>query len=189
VPKVIGEWRVLEQESAQIVDPGQQELLSKIYSQILTRTYISKKGELIMLSIAYGKDQRDGLQLHQPEVCYPAQGFQVHNKEIVSLQLLPGSPVIPITRLETVLGNRHEPVTYWTTVGEHAYSGVIDKKMAEIRYGLAGKIPDGMLVRISSIDIKPRNAYEIQIRFARDMVANLPEQYKPRFVGRETFAQ
>ena len=27
--------------------------------------------------MAYGDDQRGGLQAHRPEVCYPAQGFKV----------------------------------------------------------------------------------------------------------------
>ena len=35
-----------------------------------------------MLSLAYGDDQRADLTAHKPEVCYPAQGFQLHaNKE------------------------------------------------------------------------------------------------------------
>ena len=31
--------------------------------------------------MAYGDDQRGGLQAHRPEVCYPAQGFKLGKVE------------------------------------------------------------------------------------------------------------
>ena len=45
------------------------------------------RGRQIMLSIAYGEDQRDGMKLHYPEVCYPAQGFQSRSFQIRADQL------------------------------------------------------------------------------------------------------
>ena len=76
VPKAFGDWASCPNEAAQVVNPQTQELLDKFYSQILTRTYVNKHGYRIMLSLAYGDDQRGGLQAHRPEVCYPAQGFK-----------------------------------------------------------------------------------------------------------------
>lgn len=183
VPDSFGEWRELKARGIQIIDPGQQQVLDRIYSQTLTRTYRNSHGDLVMLSIAYGEDQRDSLQLHKPEVCYPAQGFRVEEKRIGALQLGDQHPVIPVTRLQTVLGGRHEPVTYWTTVGEYVYTGMLEKKFSEIRYGLAGKIPDGMLVRISSIDTRPDHAYALHTQFAEALYAALPESHKHRFAG------
>ena len=75
VPGHFGDWGELPDQSAQIVNPQTKELLDKIYSQVLTRAYVNKEGYRIMLSMAYGDDQRGGLQAHRPEVCYPAQGF------------------------------------------------------------------------------------------------------------------
>ena len=59
-----------------------------------------------MLSIAYGEDQRDSMQLHYPR-CYPAQGFDsINRKDLLTTQF----GVLPIRRLETVLGaQRYEP--------------------------------------------------------------------------------
>ena len=75
VPAQFGEWKMLPDSSTQVVNPQTEQLLNKLYSQILARTYVNAAGYQIMLSLAYGDDQRGGLQAHQPEVCYPAQGF------------------------------------------------------------------------------------------------------------------
>jgi hypothetical protein len=85
IPKQFGDWRDEPQRTSQIINPQTQELLDKIYSQILTRTYINSQGYRIMMSLAYGSDQRGSLQAHRPEVCYPAQGFKVHNTQALPL--------------------------------------------------------------------------------------------------------
>ena len=106
-----------------MVDPQQQELIDKIYTQTLSRTYVNPSGYRIMLAIAYGDDQRDAMQLHYPEVCYPAQGFSLKGKEKGTVATENG--IIPVTRILTNLGQRNEPVTYWTTVGDQVFRGGI----------------------------------------------------------------
>ena len=165
-----------------VVNPQQTELLNQLYSQILTRTYYNSQGYRIMLSIAYGEDQRDGNQLHYPEVCYPAQGFQVTSNRKGTLDT--GLGLIPVRRLETHLSqNRFEPITYWTTVGTQSLTGGVDKKLAEMRYGLRGEIPDGLLFRVSSIDKDPGSAFEVQAKFVREMVASLKDEERLRISG------
>ena len=144
VPLFFGDWRELPNMSAQIVDPQQKELLEQIYSETLSRTYVNSNGYRIMLSIAYGKNQSGDLQLHKPEICYPAQGFAVKGKQPGELDLL-GKP-IPATRLEANLGQRFEPITYWTVVGDQVTSSMTDKRLTEMRYAMAGRIPDGATV-------------------------------------------
>ena len=63
------------------MDPGQKALLDRLYEQQLSRTYENAQGYRIMLSIAYGGNQRDELELHKPEVCYVAQGFVLQDKQ------------------------------------------------------------------------------------------------------------
>ncbi len=181
IPTKFGEWRELTTGPAQIVDPSSQTLIDAIYTDTLSRTYINSEGYRIMLSIAYGRDQRDSLQLHQPEVCYPAQGFQVLSKERTDLQLTDN--IIGSTRIATRLGNRHEPVTYWTIVGENVFRGGINKKMAEMQYAMKGYIPDGMLFRVSSIDENTQRAYAHQERFARDIIDSINPTSRARFAG------
>jgi EpsI family protein len=181
VPTGFGDWREETSVIAQVVNPQQKGVIDKIYSQTLSRTYKNGQGYRIMLSIAYGKNQSDALQLHKPEICYPAQGFTLLATQRGPLNLL-GTP-IAATRLATTLGQRFEPITYWTVVGDHVVTSGIDKKFTELRYALRNRIPDGMLMRLSSIDKRTDNAYAIQNQFATDMVAAISPEYRKHFAG------
>lgn len=181
IPRDFGGWREEILSKALIVDPQQKELLDTIYSQLLSRTYRNDQGYRIMLSIAYGNDQSDSMQVHKPEICYPAQGFVLENKTAGSLAF--GKSAIPITRIATTLGQRREPVTYWTTVGDQTVKSGIHKKLVEMSYGLTGKIPDGMLVRVSSIDPDTAKAYRLQDQFAQQMLEALAPDARKRLTG------
>ncbi|MQM31751.1 MAG: hypothetical protein CRU78_15015 [Candidatus Accumulibacter phosphatis] len=50
-------------------------------------------------------------------------------------------------------------------------------------YGLTGKIPDGMLIRVSSIDTETSEAYEMQGRFSAQMLEALAPEYRQRLIG------
>lgn len=180
VPKTFGDWVEVPSAPALIVDPGRQQLIAKIYSESLSRVYVNSARYAVMLSIAYGRDQRDGMELHQPEVCYPAQGFSISSRTPVTLDL--GGTSVQAVQMDT-RGPRPEPLTYWTVVGEHNYLGGVQKKLSEMRYGFSGKIPDGMLVRISSVDAKADNAYLAQADFAKAFAAAVPEEFKSRIIG------
>lgn len=181
VPVAFGDWTLLPSASASMVDAGQQQTLERIYDQTLTRVYINRARYMIMLSIAYGRDQSDGFGLHQPEVCYPAQGFELLGSRFDSIPV--GRQILPAKRLNTALGSRIEPLTYWTVIGEDNYQGGLQKKLRQIVYGFSGKIADGMLVRISSIDPQTEAAYAAQSAFAEALVSALPESLKTRFTG------
>ena len=181
IPKQFGDWREEPQRFVQVVNPQTQELLDKLYSQILARTYVNAQGYRIMLSLAYGSDQRGSLQAHKPEVCYPAQGFTLHRNE--ASQLVTPYGEIPARRLATTLGPRQEPVTYWFTVGDQAVIGRTQKRLIDLRYGLTGRIPDGMLFRVSSIDADPAQAYRQQDVFVAQLLAAVSPAERKRLSG------
>ena len=186
VPKGFGDWTELVEQSAQVVNPQTKELLDKLYSQLLTRTYVNKEGYRIMLSMAYGDDQRGGLQAHRPEVCYPAQGFKLGKVEDGALPTSFGD--IEVRRLTTSLGARNEPVTYWLTVGDQIIKSKLDKRIAQIRLGLTGQIPDGLLFRISSIDTDNARGFAMQQKFAAEMMAAVPATTRKQLGGLTTAA-
>ena len=186
VPKGFGDWTELPEQGAQVVNPQTKELLDKLYSQILTRTYVDKDGYRIMLSLAYGDDQRGGLQAHRPEVCYPAQGFKLGTVQDGALATSFGS--IEVRRLATSLGARNEPVTYWLTVGDQVIKSKFDKRIAEIRLGLTGQIPDGLLFRISSIDNDDARGFAMQQKFTADLMAAVPAKARKQLSGLATAA-
>ena len=181
VPRSFGDWAELRDQGVQVVNPQTQELLDRIYSQILTRTYANKDGYRIMVSLAYGDDQRGGLQAHRPEVCYPAQGFKLG--KVVDGALPTAFGDIDVRRLSTTLGARNEPVTYWLTVGDQIIRSRLDKRMAEIRLGLTGQIPDGLLFRVSSIDADTERAFRMQQKFVADMMSAVPASARKQLSG------
>lgn len=182
IPKQFGEWRIDESIIPVQVSPDVQAKLDKIYGQTLTRTYINNSGRRVMLSIAYGANQgSDDFQVHRPEFCYSAQGFQVMKGWEDNLQYGAGS--LPIKRLEAIQGRRNEPITYWITIGDQATLPGIGRKLAQLSYGLTGKIPDGMLIRVSSISPNADEEYRLQDRFVNAMLDAVEPTQRVRLTG------
>lgn len=162
--------------------PDVQAQLDRIYNQVLARSYLNRDdGQRIMLSVAYGGDQSDGMNAHLPEVCYPAQGFELQGARSVVLPLAGRS--VPARQVRTRLGGRFEPVTYWLTLGETVAATRTDRKLQQMRYGLRGLVPDGMLVRVSSIDRVADRAFAAQLAFLKTMAAAIPAQHADRILG------
>lgn len=181
-PKQFAGWIVDDRMPVQLVSPDQAAVLTKIYSQTLSRTYVNRQGYRIMLSVAYGGDQSDATRAHRPEVCYPAQGFQLMDQRRDTLSI--GSHQVPVRQLVTKMGGRVEPVTYWVMVGERAATSGTEQKLAQLAYTTRGYVPDGMLVRVSSIDAQSDVAFTAQQQFLTDMEAEFSAGYKSRVFGR-----
>jgi EpsI family protein len=180
-PKEFGDWRVDARSSMVLPSPETQALLDSIYNQTLTRTYINPLGYRIMLSVAYGGDQSDATRAHLPEVCYPAQGFQILANEAGQIRLL--DRPVAVRYLMSRFGARNEPITYWLMVADQVTVSRTSQKLAQFKLGLKGYIPDGMLVRVSSIDNNAANGYQQQEAFLRDMAQAVPEAGRDRVFG------
>jgi EpsI family protein len=165
-------------------DPTQKELIAALYDQTLSRTYVNAQGQRVMLSIAYGGDQSKQLQLHLPEVCYVAQGFDMVKDHRDELGTSFGK--VPVKRLVARQNTRNEPITYWVTIGDKAVMSGLDQKMQRFVYGLSGRIPDGMLVRVSTIDADDAGAYRVQDRFVNQLLDALKPQDRARLLGAAT---
>lgn len=184
IPASFGQWQVDSSIVPLQADPEQQELLEKIYDQTLSRTYVDRDGQRVMLSIAYGGDQSRALQIHLPEVCYVAQGFDMLDSRDDTLDT--GHGVVPVKRLVAKQNARNEPITYWITVGDKAIKSGIEQKIQRFAYGLSGKIPDGMLVRVSTIGPDAASAYQVQDRFIKDMLSVVEGRDRVRLMGAAT---
>jgi EpsI family protein len=182
VPEAFGEWRLDTNIRPVLPDPGLQAMLDVLYSQTLARTYVNAKGERVMLSIAYGSDQsNEATAVHRPEFCYSAQGFRV--KPVDKQKLNVGGIEIPVARLLAQLGQRNEPITYWVTLDESATLPGLGRKLQQIRYGLKGQIPDGMLVRLSSLSASQTEAFALQTAFLDQLYAAVPANVRGRYFG------
>lgn len=181
IPAEFADWRIDKSIIPLQVDADTQAMLDKIYNQTLSRTYVNSLGERIMLSVAYGGDQSDNLAVHKPEVCYYAQGFEI--MKTFADELLTQYGKLPIKRLLAVKGYRNEPITYWVTVGNRAVLPGIEEKLQQLKYGLTGNVPDGMLVRVSSIDSDKNKAYQQQAMFIQDLLSSVNINERIRLIG------
>lgn len=181
IPEKFGDWKIDKSILPLQVDTEVQASLDKIYNQTLARTYVNSLGEHIMLSIAYGGDQSDNLAVHKPEVCYYVQGFEII--KTFSDEVFTQYGKLPIKRLLAIKGNRSEPITYWITIGNKAVLPGFDQKLQQLRYGLTGSVPDGMLVRISSISFDESKAYRLQVAFIEDLLLTINTKDRVRLIG------
>ena len=182
VPEAFGEWKLDRSIRPVVPDPGLQAMLDVLYSQTLARTYINARGQRVMLSIAYGSDQsNEATAVHRPEFCYSAQGFRVQGAGSASLAI--GGTQVPVARVVAQLGQRIEPITYWVTLDEAATLPGLGRKLQQIRYGLRGQIPDGMLVRVSSISPVLDEAFAVQQRFLEQLHTAVPAAVRTRYFG------
>ncbi|MFG6417034.1 exosortase-associated protein EpsI, B-type [Roseateles sp. DC23W] len=180
-PKTFGDWRVDDTQPVQLVSPDSEALLKKLYNQTLSRTYVGPEGRRVMLSVAYGGDQSDATRAHRPEVCYPAQGFQMLASSQNTLQL--NGETLKVRRLVAQLGGRYEPITYWIVVGEQVTATGVEQKLAQLRYGSQGLVPDGMLVRVSSIDRDDQAAFNLHGQFVADLARAMQGDQRGRVFG------
>lgn len=181
IPKQFGDWRMDDTIRPVLPAPDLQAKLDHIYNQVLARTYINNSGKRIMLSIAYGGDQTGRLRVHRPESCYSGQGFLVKKVAETELDTLVGR--VPIKRLSAQSGARHEPITYWIRVGGTTVTSLLGQRLAQLRFGLSGEVPDGLIFRVSSIGNNNDNEYLAHDTFVKDLMQSITREYQIALVG------
>jgi EpsI family protein len=182
VPSTFGEWRVDSAIMPVLPNPEVQARMDKIYTQTLSRTYVNRAGQRVMLTIAYGNDQNtDATAVHRPEYCYTSQGFQVQQRGIHTAKL--AGHELRTVRLVAAMGPRIEPIIYWVTLDEKAILPGFERKLEQLSYGLRGNIADGMLVRISTVDRDEDRAFAINETFLAALEAALPANIRHRYFG------
>ncbi len=162
--------------------PDVEAQIKSIYTETVDRAYVNSSGARMMVTVAYGRDQSDGFKVHRPEVCYAAQGFIV--KPPVESQLDLGQRKIGVQHVDTVKGDRYEPVTYWMVIGDQVVNTPWRHKLQQIDYAFRGLIADGLLVRVSSFSRDPAQAYEEQAAFVRQWLTQVPQSQQSRLFGK-----
>lgn len=182
VPQNLGSWRHVP--SPGIVLPRTEGSLSaKLYGQVLSRVYVSESQLPVILVIAYGEVQNDLLQLHRPEVCYTAVGFDVSGTTAGRLSLRPGLN-LPVRELVARSEQRTETITYWTRIGDDLPTNGTEQRVAKLKQQWAGYVSDGILVRLSCA-VPPEPGVRDQLAaFARELVKAVPAVDRPALVGR-----
>ena len=188
IPRQFGTWRLVPEISP--VTPTDPEayvqpdpLSAKVYSQEVGRGYTDGRGNIVMLLVAYGPVQNYRLKSHRPEICYTANGFRVSGKTETTVNYGDGAAPIKAVRLIAERESRFEPISYWMRVGNDISNSVIDNQLSRFKYGLHGIIPDGALVRISTVGLPEEASFKLQDQFIRDLLAAIPPQELKFFTG------
>ncbi|RYX81296.1 EpsI family protein [bacterium] len=147
IPVSVGPWRFANADGVVV---AREEGPVDGYDQLVSRTYEAEGLPSIMLLVAYGSTQGGSLQLHRPETCYPGQGFSL--SEFSNIELEP-SPLerIPARRFTATRDERVERLIYWTRISDAFPRNTAQEYRAILGSLLKGLVPDGVLVRLSSI--------------------------------------
>lgn len=171
VPDTVGSWHF--QQTSGLVLPPEDALSARLYDNLVTRTYTNPAGEVIMLLIAY-KNYQDGvLQIHRPEICYPAGGYQLSPTTATAIPV-GGGRSMPANAFSAVGNDRSEQVLYWTRIGEAFPVRWSEQRMAVLRANLARINPDGLLARVSMPNDDMATSRPLMVKFIEDLRTSSP---------------
>ena len=179
VPKKIGRWDF--QTASGLVVPPEDQLLKALYSQMLTRVYWDGNGPAIMLLMAQAGSQTGFLQVHRPETCYTAGGYQI--TPLASHVIEFGRQGLRAGRMDAVINGSTEHIVYWTRVGNEMPQTWRQQKLSVARQNLRGLIPDAILVRISVVSPDGPAARAMIDEFVRAMLASVTPEMRRVFVA------
>lgn len=192
IPERFGQWVAEPEAVAPVllvpdVLTDAETAQSASYDDVLMRTYRHAGGASVMVAIAYGRRQTQELKIHRPELCYYAQGFSVSalGDRVVSLD--PGLGV-ESRALLTQNRDRVEVVSYWIRVGERVVNDPWALRWSIFRDGLEGRVPDGVLVRASSLAASSSAAESelaLQETFLAELYAAVPADTRRFLAGEE----
>lgn len=180
IPAAIGPWSFLT--TSGLVVPPADALSDQLYDEVLTRVYVRENMPPVMFLIAYSSTQTGLLQVHRPEVCYPAGGFALSETRIERLAV--GSDrTLPVRRFSAESATRSEHVMYWTRIGTALPTSWWDQRVAVVRANLDGIIPDGILVRVSAVSPDVGDIVPYLEQFIRALCAGLDPKARQLLFG------
>jgi EpsI family protein len=178
VPKTIGRWEFVT--ASGLVIPPEDDFEKTLYSQVLTRVYSDNRGSPIMLLLAQNGGQTGFLQIHRPEVCYTAGGYQI--SAVTPHPIRVGPITVPANRMDASAGGPTEHVIYWTRVGNKVPASWRQQKLAVAEQNLKGLIPDAILVRVSTVNDDAEAALSNIDEFIRAMLQSIPPSRRSVFI-------
>jgi len=177
LPQVVGPWRAIPNPYVPVsltTNPGETSM-DQPYDQSVMRSYVDGDGHMIQVAVAWGKKQRQEIKIHRPELCYPAQGLHVLKLSDVTFPVtsMHDTPITGKRMVTKSRNGRFELVSYWIRIGSVYSDSAWQTRLHIFREGLAGRIPDGVLVRVSqqvSEDADEEAIFRRQEAFAADLV-------------------
>jgi EpsI family protein len=179
MPQRIGPWEQQPNALDQIAATATNLSMEQPYDEIVTRTYRNPGGEIMMLTLAFGRNQRQEIKIHRPELCYPSQGFkvkQLQNASFEGVRSQASGETISGKRMVAAGNSFDEIVSYWIRIGGTYSESAWQTRWTIFREGMNGRMTDGILVRVSqrvNPGVDPEHSYRVQQEFLQQLVASL----------------
>lgn len=180
IPDQVGKWTF--ETSSGLVLPPPDAMSDRLYDNLVTKIYASPDSSPMMLLVAYSNTQDGVLQVHRPEVCYPAGGYELTPTRRLTIADGVGGK-FPANLFTASRPGREEHVLYWTRIGQDFPLGWRDQRLAVIRANLEGNIPDGILVRVSTIAGTVDEALPHLLQFAAQLNRSMPAKGRALLTG------
>lgn len=160
MPSLVGTWR--SRASAELVLPPQDDS-NKLYENLETRIYEANGLPAMMVLVAYSSVQQNDIQVHRPEVCYPASGFPIITSHPIRLKF--GTRIVDAMELKADRGGVVERIIYWVRVGEDFPVSWARQRFSMAKANLEGGVPDGVLFRVSALEPPGDDVSDMLLRF------------------------
>jgi EpsI family protein len=159
-------------------------LSARLYGEVVGRVYQPASGGAeVMVLFAHGDSQTDELQLHRPEVCYPAFGYAIQSNDPMQVRLGPAA-AIPARRLVAKGADHQECILYWSRLGEYLPTTGSEQRLDQLKTAVAGYIADGLLARFSVIDnVHPDSAFAAMAGFIPALVRAVAPAHRAALIG------
>jgi EpsI family protein len=158
-------------------------LLAKLYGETVGRLYTDPaSGAEVLMLLAHGDVQSNELQLHRPEVCFPAYGWKIDSSAEMDVPLAP-QVTLPARKLVAHLEHTQLSTIYWTRLGEYFPVSGNEQRVDRVRAALDGYVPDGLLARFSVEGIEPERAFALLTRLIGELVAAVKPSVRAPLIG------
>lgn len=182
LPLRFGTWSA-ENADGLVQPKSEDELAAQLYSEMVGRIYSdSATGEQVMMLVAYGDTQSDLLQLHRPEACYPAVGFNLVESKVSRVQLT-SDVVLPVRRVVATAPGRQENIVYWARIGDYLPASGNEQREVRLRTAMAGYVPDGVLVRFSAVGGDAVRSFDVIDHFIPTLLDAVAANKRKALVG------
>lgn len=142
IPMEIGKWHGENLEK----DIFAMQILST--TSILSRQYTNDDGEVVVLSIVYGRELSD---FHQPEVCMKGAGWKTTKSELIWLE--PKGMPRHQARLLTISSDYDDgAMAYWYYMGGKVTPDVVGSKINLVLKSMCGiKLKPSVMVKFTAM--------------------------------------
>jgi EpsI family protein len=182
VPEQVPGWS--SRDVTDLIAPATEGSLSaKLYGEVVQRVYVQDATGLeVMMLLARGDEQSNELQLHRPEVCYPAFGFRIVESRPIEIPIA-ADVLLPARRLVAEAPARVEHIIYWTRLGEYLPVSGAEQRLDRLKTAMAGYIADGLLARFSILGSDADADMASLEGFIQRLIKAVPLPGRSAFVG------